>query len=78
MFQPEYYDSRSQDLEPAYHDAGQFCWGTSEAWLAERLVFGSGTVPVVLPKYLVQDVDDEEDWLTAEWKFNVMREVDRL
>ncbi len=74
MFQPENFNSRSQDLEPAYHDAGQFCWGTAEAWLEERWVYGPNTVPVVLPRYLVQDIDTEEDWQSAEWMFSALRD----
>ena len=73
MFQPETYNSRSQDLETAYHDAAQFCWGTTDAWLEERPVFGPNTVPIVLPRHLVQDIDTEEDWHSAEWKFKAIR-----
>ena len=73
MFQPETYNSRSQDLETAYHDAAQFCWGTTDAWLEERPVYGPNTVPIVLPRHLVQDIDTEEDWHSAEWKFKAIR-----
>ena len=73
MFQPETYNSRSQDLETAYHDAAQFCWGTTDAWLEERPVYGPNTVPIVLPRHLVQDIDTEEDWYSAEWKFKAIR-----
>ena len=73
MFQPETYNSRSQDLETAYHDAAQFCWGTTNAWLEERPVYGPNTVPIVLPRHLVQDIDTEEDWHSAEWKFRAIR-----
>ena len=41
MFQPDSYNSRSQDLETAYHDAAQFCWGTTDAWLEERPAYGA-------------------------------------
>ena len=74
MFQPEKFNSRSQDLEPAYHDAAQFCWGTPEAWLEERLLYGPNTVPIVLPRHLVQDIDTEEDWQSAEWMFSTLRD----
>jgi len=70
MFQPEHFDTRSQDLEEAWHDAGQFYWGRVDAWLAGRRVFSSG-VPVVLPGHRVQDIDTEEDWRMAE----IMHEV---
>ncbi|MFG6569718.1 pseudaminic acid cytidylyltransferase [Sulfitobacter sp. 1A13679] len=66
MFQPEHFATRSQDLEEAWHDAGQFYWGKAEAWLEERPLFGSASVPVPLPRYRVQDIDTVEDWERAE------------
>ncbi len=66
MFQPEYFNTRSQDLEEAVHDAGQFYWGTSQAWLTGKPVFSRGAVPVPLPRYRVQDIDTDEDWRRAE------------
>ncbi len=69
MFNPEHFNSRSQDLEQAYHDAGQFYWGRATAWLKNRAIFSSTSTPVVLPRHRVQDIDTEEDWLDAELKF---------
>ena len=69
MFHPEEFQTRSQDLEEAFHDAGQFYWGTREAWLSQKLIFGSGSVPVLLPRHRVQDIDTPEDWLRAELMF---------
>lgn len=66
MFQPEYFNTRSQDLEEAFHDAGQFYWGTAQAWLTGKPVFSRGAVSVLLPRYRVQDIDTEEDWRRAE------------
>jgi N-acylneuraminate cytidylyltransferase len=66
MFQPEYFRSRSQDLEKAYHDAGQFYWGKAHAWLKERPLFSRHSVPVVLPRHRVHDIDTLEDWRCAE------------
>lgn len=66
MFQPEHYGSRSQDLEPSYHDAGQFYWGRSEAWLEEKPAFTPASIPILIPRYLAQDIDTMEDWLQAE------------
>ncbi|MNP49818.1 hypothetical protein D3C76_1440300 [compost metagenome] len=73
MFQPEYSLTRSQDLEEAFHDAGQFYWGTRAAWLAETPIFSSEAAAVVLPRYRVQDIDTLEDWLRAEWMFKAIR-----
>jgi N-acylneuraminate cytidylyltransferase len=58
--------TRSQDLEPAYHDAGQFYWGTAEAFLADVPVFSPRSIGIVLPRKLVQDIDTPEDWEQAE------------
>lgn len=69
MFNPEHFNSRSQDLEQAYHDAGQFYWGRATAWLKNRAIFSPTSSPVVLPRHRVQDIDTEEDWLDAELKF---------
>ncbi len=66
MFQPELFAVRSQDLEEAWHDAGQFYWGTAQAWLAQKPIFNSHSVGVPLPRYRVQDIDTPEDWIRAE------------
>lgn len=73
LFQPEYADTRSQDLEEAYHDAGQFYWGTREAWLGAKAIYADHSVPIVLPRYRVQDIDTLEDWERAVWMFEAMR-----
>jgi pseudaminic acid cytidylyltransferase len=74
MFNPEYIESRSQDLEDAYHDAGQFYWGRAEAWLSESPIFSPGAVPLILPRYRVQDIDTPEDWTQAEKMYNVLHQ----
>ena len=66
MFQPEQFHTRSQDLVPAYHDAGQFYFGRAQAWLDGDMVFSKNSSPIILPRYRVQDIDDEEDWINAE------------
>ena len=66
MFWPEQFNTRSQDLEPAFHDAGQFYWGRPQAWLAAKPIFSSESVPVLLPRHFVQDIDTPEDWKRAE------------
>jgi pseudaminic acid cytidylyltransferase len=73
MFNPEHFNTRSQDLEEAYHDAGQFYWGRAEAWLEERMIFGPASVPVLLPRHRVQDIDTPEDWERAEWMFKAQQ-----
>lgn len=73
MFNPEYFDSRSQDLEEAYHDAGQFYWGKADAWLQGRKIFSPASIPITLPRHRVQDIDTPEDWIRAEWLFKAIQ-----
>ena len=74
MFNPERFSTRSQDLEEAWHDAGQFYWGRAEAWLAGKPIFSNEAAPVKLPRHRVQDIDTPEDWLRAEWMFKALQE----
>jgi len=67
MFQPEHFNTRSQDLVEAWHDAGQFYWGKAHAWLARKPLFTEIAAPVAIPRYRVQDIDTSEDWERAEW-----------
>lgn len=66
MFEPEHLATRSQDLEEAWHDAGQFCFGRARAWTDAVPVFSPAAVAVPMPRHRVQDIDTEEDWLRAE------------
>jgi pseudaminic acid cytidylyltransferase len=63
---PESINKRSQDLEEAYHDAGQFYWGKTDDYLSNQKIFSDNSLPVILPRHLVQDIDTPEDWLRAE------------
>lgn len=76
MFNREYENTRSQDLEEAWHDAGQFYWGRAGAWLGGLPIFNSGAVPVALPRHRVQDIDTLEDWERAEWMFKAFKKWD--
>ena len=66
MFNPENFNCRSQDLEEAWHDAGQFYWGTAQAWLNKSMIFSNQATIVELPRTRVQDIDTPEDWNRAE------------
>lgn len=72
MFNPDLFLARSQDLEPAYHDAAQFYWGQADGWLAGKPLFSPDSAPVILPRHRVQDIDTPEDWVTAEWMFRAV------
>lgn len=73
MFSSEHFNTRSQDLEEAWHDAGQFYWGQADAWLKSKVIFSPASAPVKLPRHRVQDIDTPEDWLRAEWMFKSMQ-----
>ena len=73
MFHPDQFNTRSQDLEEAWHDAGQFYWGRADAWLSGKPIFGRDSAAVPLPRHLVQDIDTPEDWERAEWMLKVFQ-----
>ncbi|MEO8643427.1 pseudaminic acid cytidylyltransferase [Pseudomonas sp.] len=70
---PEFRNTRSQDLPEAYQDAGQFYWGRTEAWLRGDVLFSPASLPVILPRYLVQDIDTLEDWKRAEYLYTALK-----
>ncbi|MGK2231971.1 MAG: pseudaminic acid cytidylyltransferase [Colwellia sp.] len=72
MFSEQYADTRSQDLVEAYHDAGQFYWGKTSAFLARKAIFAEHSKVVLLPRKRVQDIDTVEDWELAEALFAVL------
>lgn len=69
---PEFTQTRSQDLEEAFHDAGQFYWGRAEAFLNDVALFSPASMPVLLPRHLVQDIDTLEDWQRAEHMYQAL------
>lgn len=73
MFWPENLPKRSQDLEPAYHDAAQFYWGWADAWVNGEIAFSPISAPVILPRTEVVDIDTPEDWEVAEVTYEVLR-----
>lgn len=73
MFNPSCYKTRSQDLEKAYHDAGQFYWGKKKAWLSSIPLLGLQSAPILIPRHRVQDIDTQEDWDNAEVLLQALR-----
>lgn len=69
---PEHRNARSQDLEPFYHDAGQFYCLRAESFRRQGGLVMERTVPLILPETEVQDIDTEEDWRLAEIKFRLL------
>jgi N-acylneuraminate cytidylyltransferase len=70
---PEFRNTRSQDLPEAFQDAGQFYWGRSEAWLRGDVLYSSASLPVILPRHLVQDIDTLQDWKRAEYLYAALK-----
>lgn len=73
MLQPEHVNTRSQDLQEAFHDAGQFYWGKVSAFEAGRPFFSLSSKAILIPRKRVQDVDTFEDWEFAEALYAVMQ-----
>lgn len=70
---PEFRNTRSQDLPEAFQDAGQFYWGRREAWLRGDVLYSPASLPVLLPRHLVQDIDTLEDWKRAEYLYAALK-----
>lgn len=71
---PEHALTRSQDLEPFYHDAGQFYCINVNTFAEQKKMVMEKTVPIEMPELEVQDIDTEEDWQIAEVKYKVMQQ----
>lgn len=72
MIQPEYAQTRSQDLVQAWHDAAQFYWGQADAWLQEKPVFQESSHILPVPRARVHDVDTPEDLARLELMFKAV------
>ena len=75
MIDRENFTVRSQDLTPTFHDAGQFVIGKQAAWLEKNPLTDSRTIPIIIPNSRVQDIDTEDDWVEAERKFTLNRDM---
>ena len=67
--------SRSQDLPEFYHDAGQFYWAKSSTWCRSLSILDNG-FPLIIPRWRVQDIDSEEDWIRAELMYDAFKYLD--
>jgi N-acylneuraminate cytidylyltransferase len=67
--EPEHLNTRSQDLEPHFHDSAQFYWIRVADFIEEKHVFTSKTGFLEISETEAQDVDTEEDWRMLELKF---------
>lgn len=71
LLNPEHLHTRSQDLEPAYHDAGMFYWFRPEPVLAAGKLWTDNTGCLVIGELEAHDIDTEEDWEVAEFKYRL-------
>lgn len=67
---PENQDKRSQDMEPIFHDAGQWYWLSKE--MIGKSIFGEHTGSIVIDGSQVQDIDTDDDWQAAEMKYKIL------
>ena len=77
MFDKNLFESRSQDLKKAYHDAGQFYLASINTWLSKKNIL-EGCKPFLLPRKFVQDIDTLEDWDNAEIIFDLVKKQSRI
>ena len=70
-FQPQYEWTRTQDLEHAYYDAGQFYWGKVSSWLEGKGLQSHGA-GLIIPQWRVVDIDTIDDWCRAELLFKTI------
>lgn len=71
---PEHTFTRSQDLEPLYHDCGQFGFIRTETLLREKNILCRNIAPLILTELEVQDIDHETDWELAELKYRLLKD----
>lgn len=72
--QPEYELTRTQDLEPAYYDVGQFYWGSAQSWHNCPCIHSSGA-GLPIPNWRVVDIDTPDDWARAELMFKAFKQA---
>lgn len=76
MFYPKNFSKKSQDLPEAYQDAGQFYWTNLNINIvpSKNIMFGTNSLPIIIPRHFVQDIDSQEDWDRAEVLYKVINE----
>jgi N-acylneuraminate cytidylyltransferase len=72
LFYPQYANSRSQDMEKAYYDAGQFYWCNTQSILSKKKIFTDNTGLIILDEMQAQDIDNISDWEIAELKYKLL------
>ena len=73
LFNIDHLNTRSQDLEKSYHDAGQFYWMKSENILKKGRIITDNCGSIIITELEGQDIDTEIDWKLAELKFKLLK-----
>ncbi len=73
MVWKEHLNTRSQDLEPRYHDAGQFYWLKTNRFNINKKIFSQNSGAIVISELEAQDIDTETDWKLAEIKYKLLQ-----
>ena len=76
MLWPKNISVRSQDLEEAFHDAGQFYWLKVDSLMKEKIVFSDQSIGIEVSCLNVQDIDNENDWKLAEIKYKHFKNLE--
>jgi UDP-4-amino-4,6-dideoxy-N-acetyl-beta-L-altrosamine transaminase/pseudaminic acid cytidylyltransferase len=69
---PKYSNIRSQDIVAAYHDAGQFYFLDVKNFLVQKRIFTNNTLPIITSELEAQDINNDEDWKIAEFKYKAL------
>jgi pseudaminic acid cytidylyltransferase len=72
----DFINTRSQDLTETYHDAGQFYFASPKTWFEEKSILSRKNIPLIIPRYRVQDIDTIEDWIFAEKLYGARHPAD--
>ena len=67
LIQPNYIDTRTQDLPKTFIDAGQFYWGSKKLWRKENNIFIKNSNVILLPRLNSIDIDNLKDWKEAKF-----------
>jgi|TARA_B100001964_G_scaffold186188_1_gene206736 N-acylneuraminate cytidylyltransferase len=66
-------NKRSQDLKTIMCDAGQFYWGSKDAWIQEKELFTRGSDIITIPEWRYHDLDTLSDWKRAELSHQILK-----
>ncbi len=70
----ENMNKRSQDLEPLYHDCGQFYCINVDSFKKQKTVWMENAAAFIQDDINVQDIDTIEDWNIAEMKYKILHQ----